>query len=589
MANLVDIIVPDVGGEEVEVIELCVTVGEAVDIEASIVTVESDKASMDIPCTDAGIIKSIKVKVGDKIKQGDVLGQMESGAAASEPEVPAATESQAEAAAAASKAPEVQAPEAQAVKSEAPAKSTAASSGSKTIDITVPDIGDATEVDIIELLVAVGDIVEPEDGLITLETDKATMDVPAPEAGKIVSLAVKVGDKVSKGSLVLTLEVAGAASAPVDSDPESTPVAEPPAIDPTPSVPAPISPAPEPQTEAPQTQAPQTQAPKAPPVPYHPSAGDNVNTGKVHASPSVRRLAREFGVDLTQVQGSGRKNRVQKDDVQSFVKYELSRPKMNPGSSVGSENTGGGLQVLAQPKVDFAKFGEIEEVPLTRIQKLSGPNLHRNWVTIPHVTQFDEADITDLETFRKEQNAISEKRKLGVKITPLVFMMKTVADALKQYPVFNSSLSESGESLVMKKYYHIGIAVDTPGGLMVPVVRDVDKKGIMEISRELMEISAKARDGKLKATDMQGSCFTISSLGGIGGTAFTPIVNAPDVAILGVSKSEIKPKWNGKDFEPRLMLPLSLSYDHRVIDGALAARFSVHVSAALSDLRRILL
>ncbi|MFT6330841.1 MAG: pyruvate dehydrogenase E2 component (dihydrolipoamide acetyltransferase) [Bermanella sp.] len=574
MANLIDIIVPDVGGEEVEVIELCVTVGEAVDAEASIVTVESDKASMDIPCTDAGIIKSLKVKVGDKIKQGDVLGQMESGAAAPEPELPAATESQAETAPA--KAPEA------AAKPEAPANSTAASTSSKTIDVTVPDIGDATEVDIIELLVAVGDTVEPEDGLITLETDKATMDVPAPEGGKIVSLAVKVGDKVSKGSLVLTLEVAGAASASVDSDSASTPVAATPSIDPAPSAQA--SPAP-----APQTPAPQTQAPKAPPVPYHPSAGDNVNTGKVHASPSVRRLAREFGVDLTQVQGSGRKNRVQKDDVQSFVKYELSRPKMNPGSSVGGGNTGGGLQVLAQPKVDFAKFGEIEEVPLTRIQKLSGPNLHRNWVTIPHVTQFDEADITDLETFRKEQNAIAEKRKLGVKITPLVFMMKAVADALKQYPAFNSSLSESGESLVMKKYYHIGIAVDTPGGLMVPVVRDVDKKGIMEISRELMDISAKARDGKLKATDMQGSCFTISSLGGIGGTAFTPIVNAPDVAILGVSKSEMKPKWNGKDFEPRLMLPLSLSYDHRVIDGALAARFSVHVSGALSDLRRILL
>jgi pyruvate dehydrogenase E2 component (dihydrolipoamide acetyltransferase) len=587
MANLIDIIVPDVGGEEVEVIELCVTVGEAVDAEASIVTVESDKASMDIPCTDAGTIKSLKVKVGDKIKQGDVLGQMESGAAASEPEVPAAAEDKApETEDDKSEAPEAEdakseAPEAEDAKSEAPVKSAAAPSGSKTIDVTVPDIGDATEVDIIELLVAVGDIVEPEDGLITLETDKATMDVPAPEAGKIVSLAVKVGDKVSKGSLVLTLEVAGSASDESDSEP--TPVAAP-ATDPAPSEPAPVK-----ASQASASQAPAPQAPKAPPVPHHPSAGDNVNTGKVHASPSVRRLAREFGVDLTQVQGTGRKNRVQKDDVQSFVKYELSRPKMNPGSSAGSGNTGGGLQVLAQPKVDFAKFGEIEEVPLTRIQKLSGPNLHRNWVTIPHVTQFDEADITDLETFRKEQNAIAEKRKLGVKITPLVFMMKAVADGLKEYPAFNSSLSESGESLVMKKYYHIGIAVDTPGGLMVPVVRDVDKKGIMEISRELMEISAKARDGKLKATDMQGSCFTISSLGGIGGTAFTPIVNAPDVAILGVSKSEMKPKWNGKDFEPRLMLPLSLSYDHRVIDGALAARFSVHVSGALSDLRRILL
>lgn len=558
MANLVDIIVPDVGGEEVEVIELCVAVGEAVDAEASIVTVESDKASMDIPCEDAGTITALNVKVGDKIKQGDVLGQMESGAAASAPEAPVVEEA---------KAAPTPAPVAEPVAAAEPAPAVAG--GTKTIDVTVPDIGDASDVEIIELLVAVGDSVEPEDGLITLETDKATMDVPAPEAGTILSLAVKVGDKVSEGSLVLTLEVAGAASAPEAAAPAQIAAA-----------PAPVSAAAPAASES---------APKAPPVPHHPSAGGNVSTGKVHASPSVRRLAREFGVDLTQVQGSGRKNRVQKEDVQSYVKYELSRPKMNPGSSAGTGSTGGGLQVLAQPKVDFAKFGEVEEVPLTRIQKLSGPNLHRNWVTIPHVTQFDEADITDLEAFRKEQNAIAEKRKLGVKITPLVFMMKAVADALKTYPAFNSSLSQSGEALVMKKYYHIGIAVDTPGGLVVPVVRDVDKKGIMEISKELMEISVKARDGKLKATDMQGSCFTISSLGGIGGTAFTPIVNAPDVAILGVSKSEMKPKWNGKDFEPRLMLPLSLSYDHRVIDGALAARFAVHVSGALSDLRRILL
>ncbi|MFQ3249005.1 dihydrolipoyllysine-residue acetyltransferase [Glaciecola sp.] len=575
MANLVDIIVPDVGGEEVEVIEVLVSAGEAVDAEASIVTVESDKASMDIPCENAGTIKSLKVKVGDKIKQGDVLGQMESGAEASETETdePAAEAEKSEPKKADSEKSEPKQDAEETKKTEEPA---AASGGTKTIEVTVPDIGDASDVDIIEVLVAEGDSVEPEDGLITLETDKATMDVPAPEAGKIVSLAVKVGDKVSEGSLVLTLEVAGAESAPAKESNDA----------PADSAPAQAESAPSKSESAP---AASDSAPKAPPVPHHPSAGGNVSTGKVHASPSVRRLAREFGVDLTQVQGSGRKNRVQKEDVQSYVKYELSRPKMNPGSSAGTGSTGGGLQVLAQPKVDFAKFGEVEEVPLTRIQKLSGPNLHRNWVTIPHVTQFDEADITDLETFRKEQNAIAEKRKLGVKITPLVFMMKAVADALKEYPAFNSSLSASGETLVMKKYFHIGIAVDTPGGLVVPVVRDVDKKGIMEISKELMEISVKARDGKLKATDMQGSCFTISSLGGIGGTAFTPIVNAPDVAILGVSKSEMKPKWNGKDFEPRLMLPLSLSYDHRVIDGALAARFAVHVSGALSDLRRILL
>ena len=427
--------------------------------------------------------------------------------------------------------------------------------------MTVPDIGDASDVDVIEVLVTEGDSVAEEDGLITLETDKATMDVPAPQSGVVKALKIKVGDKVSAGSLVLTLEVQGATPAP------SAPAAEPPAPKAAEATPAP--------------------APKAPPVPHHPSAGEKKPSGKVHASPSVRRLAREFGVDLTHVNGTGSKGRILKEDVQSYVKYELSRPKMTPGANVSAG--GGGLQVLAPPKVDFSKFGEVEEVPLTRIQKISGPNLHRNWVTIPHVTQFEEADITDLEIFRKEQNAVAEKRKLGVKITPLVFMMKAVADALKAYPVFNTSLSESGESLIQKKYYHIGIAVDTPGGLVVPVVRDVDQKGVLELSRELTEISIKARDGKLKAADMQGSCFTISSLGGIGGTAFTPIVNAPDVAILGVSKSEMKPKWNGKEFEPRLMLPLSLSYDHRVIDGAVAARFAVHLSNVLGDLRQILL
>jgi pyruvate dehydrogenase E2 component (dihydrolipoamide acetyltransferase) len=331
-----------------------------------------------------------------------------------------------------------------------------------------------------------------------------------------------------------------------------------------------------------------TPPPKAPPVPHHPSAGEQPKTGSVYASPSIRRLAREFGVDLTLVKGTGRKGRVLKEDVQSYVKYELSRPKANAGTTSTPANTGG-LQVLAAPKVDFAKFGEIEEKPLTRIQKISGPNLHRNWVTIPHVTQFEDADITDVEAFRKEQNALNEKKKLGVKITPLVFIMKAAASALLEYPAFNSSLSESGEALILKKYVHIGIAVDTPNGLVVPVIRDVDKKGVIEISRELMEISKKARDGKLKATDMQGGCFSISSLGGIGGTAFTPIVNAPEVAILGVSKSEMKPKWNGKEFEPRLTLPLSLSYDHRVIDGALAARFAVHLSGVLGDIRRLVM
>nr|WP_136250299.1 dihydrolipoyllysine-residue acetyltransferase [Ningiella ruwaisensis] len=693
MANLVDVVVPDVGEDEVEVIELCVEVGQDVEAEDAFVTVESDKASMDIPIPFAGTVKEISVKVGDKIKQGDVLGKVEeAGSGDSESDSAESNSNNADESTSSSSASEntsektaESAPQA----SEASGSNSGSkgSGGSSTIEVTVPDIGDATDVEIIDVLVKEGDSVAEEDGLITLETDKATMDVPCPQAGKVKELKVKTGDKVSEGSLVLILEVEGADSGSAersdssqaessdkqDSGQEASAENKPSnagggakvidvtvpdigdatdvdVIDvlvkagdkveaedglitletdkATMDVPAPEAgtvkevklktgdkvsegslvltlevagssdnaeqaaedkEAPK-QAESSSTSTDsqkQESAQKAPPVPHHPSAGTKEKTGVVHASPSVRRLAREFGVDLTQVQGSGRKNRILKEDVQSYVKYELSRPKVTAGATAAQG--AGGLQVIAPPKVDFSKFGEVEVKPLTRIQKLSGPNLHRNWVTIPHVTQFEEADITELEAFRKEQNAIADKRKLGVKITPLVFMMKAVADALKHYPTFNSSLSEDGESLVMKKYYHIGIAVDTPNGLVVPVVRDVDKKGVMDISKELMDISAKARDGKLKSADMQGSCFTISSLGGIGGTAFTPIVNAPDVAILGVSKSEIKPKWDGKEFQPRLMLPLSLSYDHRVIDGALAARFAVHLGECLADIRRILL
>jgi pyruvate dehydrogenase E2 component (dihydrolipoamide acetyltransferase) len=559
MSNNKDVLVPDVGGDEVEVIEVCVAVGDVVEAEASLITVESDKASMDIPAPFGGTISEILVAVGDKVGQDKLIMKM--------------TSSEAIAEAAPEKEPE-EAPVA-AEKSAAPAAESApeaepeAAGEPQIIEVTVPDIGGDTDVEVIEVLVAVGDSIEPEAGLITLETDKATMDVPAPQAGIVKELKIKVGDKVSQGALVLLLEVKGSA-------PKATPTV---AAEKTDSQKA----AAEPEDQV----APAGNAPKSAPVPHHPSAGERGKVGKVHASPSVRRVAREFGVDLSLVTGTGPKNRVLKEDVQSHVKYELSRPKMNAGSSVGTGS--GGLQVLAPPKVDFSKFGEVEEVPLTRIQKISGPTLHRNWVTIPHVTQFEEADITDMEAFRKAQNVVAEKKKLGFKITPLVFMIKAVADALQAYPVFNSSLSESGESLILKKYFHIGIAVETPNGLVVPVVRDVDQKGIYDLSAELMEISIKARDGKLKSADMQGSCFTISSLGGIGGTAFTPIVNAPDVAILGVSKSEMKPKWNGKDFEPRLMLPLSLSYDHRVIDGAVAARFAVHLSNVLGDLRQMLL
>ena len=545
MAELKEVLVPDIGGDEVQVIEICAAIGDTLAEDDSILTVESDKATMDIPAPFAGVLKELKVAVGDKVSEGTLIAMMESGSASDAP---------AEAPKAESK------PEPKPVEVAAPVAT--ASTSSQVVDIKVPDIGGDTDVPVIEILVKVGDSIEEDAGLVTLETDKATMDVPTPQAGIVKSVELKEGDKVSEGTLVITLEVSGG---------EVTPA-------------APVAKVPEAPKAAP------VSAPKAsqPPVPHHPSAKAPVTSGKtVHASPAVRRLAREFGVDLTQVSGTGRKARIVKEDVQAYVKYELSRPKATATSSI--TGGAGGLNVIAAPKVDFSKFGEVEEVPLSRIQKISGPNLHRNWVTIPHVTQFDEADITELEAFRKQQNELAAKQKLGVKITPLVFMMKAAAKALRQFPVFNASLSADGESLIKKKYVHIGIAVDTPNGLMVPVIRDVDKKGVMELSQELTEVSIKARDGKLKAVDMQGSCFTISSLGGIGGTAFTPIVNYPDVAILGVSKSEIKPKWNGKEFEPKLMLPLSLSYDHRVIDGAMAARFSVTLSSILSDIRKLVL
>ncbi|REL28049.1 dihydrolipoyllysine-residue acetyltransferase [Thalassotalea euphylliae] len=549
MSDVQKILVPDVGGDEVEVIEIGFAVGDMLEAEDGIVTVETDKASMDIPAPMAGELVALTVNVGDKIKEGDVIGEIKVAGEATT-QAPAAEPAAAEAPV------QVEAPAPQA---EAAAPATG---GSEVIDVAVPDIGQDGEVDVIDVLISVGDEVAAEDGLITLETDKATMDVPSPEAGIVKEVLVSTGDKVGQGSLVIKLETNSGAPAAI-AEPKAEPAA------------------------APKVEQPATPAPKAAPVPHHPQAGEFKSTGKVYTSPSIRRLAREFGVDLSLVKGTGRKGRVLKEDVQSYVKYELSRPKANAGSSVGKGE--GGLQVIAQPKVDFSKFGEVEEVALTRIQKISGPNLHRNWVTIPHVTQFEEADITDVEAFRKEQNVICEKQKMGFKITPLVFIMKAVANALAAYPVFNSSLSEDGEHLIMKKYFHIGVAVDTPNGLVVPVVRDVDKKGIYELSKELLEISVKAREGKLKAADMQGSCFTISSLGGIGGTAFTPIVNAPDVAILGVSKSEMKPKWNGKEFIPRLMLPLSLSYDHRVIDGAVAARFAVQLSSVMSDIRKLVL
>ena len=557
MSDSQKILVPDVGGEEVEIIEICFAVGDSLDADDGIITVETDKASMDIPAPFAGKLTALLVNVGDKIKEGDVIAEMSSSAG----EVTSAPVEVAE---------QVKA-EPTPVAEEVPVAETPATTVvNDIIEVTVPDIGEDGEVDVIEILVSVGDVIEAEDGLITLETDKATMDVPSPNAGIVKEVYIAVGDKVKQGSVVIKLETSDGAPVAVET-PVAAPVAEP--------TPSPVV--------EPVSKAVAPKAPKSAPVPHHPQAGNIPSKGSIYTSPSIRRLAREFGVDLTVVKGSGNKNRILKEDVQSYVKYELSRPKANAGSSVAAGE--GGLQVVSAKPIDFAKFGEVETKPLTRIQKISGPFLHRNWVTIPHVTQFDEADITNVEAFRKEQNVICEKQKLGFKITPLVFILKAAANALRAFPVFNSSLSEDGESLIMKQYIHIGVAVDTPNGLVVPVVRDVDQKGIHQLSRELLEISLKARDGKLKASDMQGGCFTISSLGGIGGTAFTPIVNAPEVAILGVSKSEMKPKWNGKDFEPKLMLPLSMSYDHRVIDGAIAARFTVHLAGVMSDIRKLVL
>lgn len=422
--------------------------------------------------------------------------------------------------------------------------------------VLMPDIGDSKDVPVIEVMVKAGDTVKAEQSLLTLETDKATMDVPAPFDGVVKNVSVKVGDKVSEGALILLMETSAAETSAVVS-PITTP---------------PVKEAPNPATATTATAA--TATPIVTPTGFQSS-----HTGKAHASPSIRHFARELGVDLTRVKGSGEKGRITKIDVQSFVKAALAQPQSGMG--------GNGLQVSAMPVVDFSKFGVIETKPLSRIKKLSGANLHRNWVSIPHITQHDEADITEMEVFRKELG--EEYSKQGIKITPLAFLLKAVVTAMQQYPDFNSSLDASGENLVLKKYFHIGVAVDTPDGLMVPVLRDVDQKGIIQLAKELGEISTKAREKKLPATAMQGGCFTISSLGGIGGTAFTPIINAPEVAILGVSKASMKPVLKEGEFVPRLMLPLSLSYDHRVIDGAEAVHFTSYLGKVLSDVRRLVL
>jgi len=443
---------------------------------------------------------------------------------------------------------------------------------SDVIEVKIPDIGGYKDVPVIEVFVKPGDAVKPEDSLITLESDKATMDVPSPASGVVKELRVKVGDKVSEGSLVLTLESPGAG-------PAAKPAAQEPAPAPQ-QAPQPALRAAAPALEIPPGPPLLKGGDAAPPTPPLTKGGDEVGGfARAHASPSVRRFARELGVDLPRVKGTGPKERVTKDDVQNYVKGELSRPRA-PGG-------GTGLNLLPLPQVDFAKFGPITTQPLSRIRKLSGANLHRNWVTIPHVTQHDEADITELEEFRKIQT--EEAKKQGIRFTILCFLLKAVVVALKQHPEFNASLTADGESLVLKQYFHVGVAVDTPNGLVVPVIRDVDKKGLMELAKELGEVSARMRSGKIQPADLQGGCFSISSLGGLGGSHFTPIINAPEVAILGVGRSASRPVWNGKDFVPRMMLPLSVSYDHRVIDGAQGARFISFLSGVLSDIRRLVL
>ncbi|HEY0208379.1 pyruvate dehydrogenase complex dihydrolipoyllysine-residue acetyltransferase [Acerihabitans sp.] len=526
--------VPDIGGDEVEVTEVLVKVGDTVAAEQSLITVEGDKASMEVPAPFAGKVTEIKVNTGDKVSTGSLIMVFEVAGAGGESAAPA--------------------------QDGTPAAAAPAQAGGVK-DVNVPDIG-GDEVEVTEVMVKVGDKVSAEQSLITVEGDKASMEVPAPFAGTVKEIKIGTGDKVSTGTLIMVFEVEGAAPAAGEKI-ETAAAASP----------------------APASQANKNAAAQAAPKTDGKSEFAE-NDAYVHATPVIRRLAREFGVNLGKVKGTGRKGRILREDIQAYVKDAVKRAETAPAAGA----TGGSLPgLLPWPKVDFSKFGDTEEVELGRIQKISGANLHRNWVMIPHVTQFDEADITEVENFRKQQNAEAEKKKLDVKITPLVFIMKAVAKALEELPRFNSSLSEDAQKLTLKKYINIGVAVDTPNGLVVPVFRDVNKKGIVELSRELAEISKKARDGKLTSSDMQGGCFTISSLGGIGGTSFTPIVNAPEVAILGVSKSAMKPVWNGKEFTPRLMLPLSLSYDHRVIDGAAGARFISFINNVMSDIRRLVM
>ena len=546
MSQLIEVKVPDIGDfSDVPVIELYVKVGDTIKIDDAIATLESDKATMDVPSPVAGTVKEVLVQIGSKVAEGALLIKVETGAAAAGDAAPAAAAAPAPAAA----------PAAQAA---APAP--AAAGG--LIDITVPDIGDFSDVPVIELYVKVGDTIKVDDAIATLESDKATMDVPSTVAGVVKEVLVHVGSKVSEGASLIKVETGAAAAAPAPQAAAPAPVAAPAAasVAAAPAATAPASlPAAQPQTLA--------------------------LGAKVHASPSVRAYARELGVDLSKVVASGPKGRILREDLTKYVKGVMSGATAAPVAAAGA-SLGGGLDLLPWPKVDFAKFGEIEVKPLSRIKKISGQNLSRNWVMIPAVTYHEDADITDLEAFRVLLNKENEKGG-GAKLTMLAFLMKACVKGLQKFPEFNASLD--GDNLVLKKYFNIGFAADTPNGLVVPVIKNADKKSVFEIAQESGDLAKQARDGKLKPADMQGACFTISSLGGIGGTYFAPIVNAPEVAILGVNKSAMKPVWDGKQFVPRLTLPLSLTADHRVIDGALATRFNVYIAQLLADFRRVAL
>uniref|UniRef100_Q47IY3 Acetyltransferase component of pyruvate dehydrogenase complex n=1 Tax=Dechloromonas aromatica (strain RCB) TaxID=159087 RepID=Q47IY3_DECAR len=546
MSQIIEVTVPDIGDfDSVPVIDLFVKVGDTIKVDDAIVTLESDKATMDVPSTVAGVVKEVLVSLGSKVGEGALLIKVETGGAAAEPAAAPAPAAQAAAPAPAPAAAPVAA---------APA------AGGGVVEVKVPDIGDFAEVPVIELYVKVGDAIKVDDAIATLESDKATMDVPSTVAGTVKEVLVQIGSKVGEGTVLIKVE--SGASAPAAAPQAAAPA-------PAAAAPAPVA-AP---VAAPAAASPAALAPAL-------AAGS-----KVHASPSVRAYARELGVDLNKVPATGPKNRIVKEDLTKYVKGVMSGAVAGPTAG-GGASLGGGLDLLPWPKVDFAKFGEIEVKPLSRIKKISGQNLSRNWVMIPAVTYHEDADITDIEAFRVLLNKENEKGG-GAKLTMLAFLMKACVKGLQKFPEFNSSLD--GDNLVLKKYFNIGFAADTPNGLVVPVVKNVDKKSVFELAQESGDLAKQARDGKLKPADMSGACFTISSLGGIGGTYFAPIVNAPEVAILGVNKSAMKPVWDGKQFVPRLVLPLSLTADHRVIDGALATRFNVYIAQLLADFRRVAL